>query len=109
MADGHLVVLSTCPDRDSAEEIATALVEDGHAACVNVVPGLTSVYRWQGSTHHDSEFLLVIKTTRESYRRTEETILRLHPDELPEVIALPVEKGLSDYLHWVTLQTRGED
>lgn len=109
MSEGHLVLLSTCPDRDSAEEIAAALVEDGHAACVNIVPGLTSIYRWRGSTHHDEELLLVIKTSRDAYRGAEETILRLHPDELPEVVALPIERGLGDYLHWVTLQTGRDD
>ncbi len=108
MASEHLVVLSTCPDRRAADEIAGALVEDGHAACVNIVPGMTSVYRWQGQVHRDPELLLIVKTTREAYRRVEETVLRLHPDELPEVIALPLQGGLGDYLHWVGVQTRQE-
>ncbi len=109
MASEHLVVLSTCPDRASADEIAATLVEDGHAACVNIVPGLTSVYRWKGELHRDPELLLLIKTTREAYRGVEETVVRLHPDELPVVIALPLQSGLGDYLHWVTLQTRRDD
>lgn len=109
MSEEHLVVLSTCPNRDVAEEIAEALVEDGHAACVNIVPGLTSVYRWEGKVQHDRELLLVIKTTRAAMRRLEETILRLHPDELPEIVAVPITAGLNDYLHWVTLETNLED
>ncbi|NLO81148.1 MAG: divalent-cation tolerance protein CutA [Xanthomonadaceae bacterium] len=101
----HLVLLCTCPTMEAAQEIASTLVEDGAAACVNIVTGLTSVYRWQGETRNDSELLLVVKTTAAAYRRAEETIQRLHPYELPEIIAVPVVKGLSDYLHWVTLQT----
>ncbi|HKJ95642.1 MAG TPA: divalent-cation tolerance protein CutA [Gammaproteobacteria bacterium] len=109
MPAAHLVVLSTCPDRDVAEEIADTLVDDGHAACVNIVPGLTSVYRWAGEVHRDEELLLIAKTTATAYRKVEETILRLHPDELPEVIAVPLEAGLNDYLHWVTLQTTRDE
>jgi periplasmic divalent cation tolerance protein len=101
----HLVLLCTCPNMDVAREIAATLVEDGAAACVNIVPGLTSVYRWQGETHEDAELMLVVKTTGAAYRRVEETIQRLHPYELPEIIAVPVVKGLSDYLHWMTIQT----
>jgi periplasmic divalent cation tolerance protein len=104
----HLVLLCTCPNMDIAREIAGTLVEDGVAACVNILPGLTSVYRWQGETHEDAELLLLAKTTSKAYRRAEETIQRLHPYELPEIIAVPVTKGLSDYLHWMTLQTQSD-
>ncbi len=108
MTSEHLVGLSTCPSMALAMEIADTLVEDGHAACVNIVPGLTSVYRWKGETHHDQEILLVIKTTREAWKRVEATVLRLHSEELPEIIAVPVSGGLSDYLAWVTYQTSPE-
>ncbi len=108
MDSEHLVGLSTCPTLDLAREIADAVVEDGHAACVNIVPGLTSVYRWKGETHHDQEVLLVMKTTRAAWKRLEETVLRLHSEELPEIIAVPVSSGLSDYLAWVTYQTTDE-
>lgn len=101
----HLILLCTCPTMEAAEEIASTLVEDGAAACVNIIPGLTSVYRWQGETQTGTELQLVVKTTTSAYRRAEETIQRLHPYELPEIIAVPVVKGLSDYLHWMTLQT----
>ena len=106
MRSGHVVVLSTCPDRGTAERIADALVEERHAACVNIVPGLTSVYRWQGKVHHDAELLLVIKTTETAYSGAEATIRRLHPDELPEVIAVPLLGGLAGYLDWVTRETQ---
>lgn len=101
----HLILLCTCPNMEAAREIASTLVEDGAAACVNIIPGLTSVYRWQGETQTDTELQLIVKTTSGAYRRAEETIQRLHPYELPEIIAVPVVKGLSDYLHWMTLQT----
>jgi periplasmic divalent cation tolerance protein len=104
----HLVLLCACPTAEVAREIATTLVDDAAAACVNIVPGLTSVYRWQGETQADTELLLVVKTTATAYRRAEETIQRLHPYELPEIIAVPVVKGLGDYLHWMTLRTSAD-
>lgn len=104
-----LLVISTCPDEQSASTIAAALVEGGHAACVNIVPGLTSVYRWQGRIERDSELLLLAKTTSEAYPRVEEVLRRLNPNELPEIIAVPVERGLTDYLNWVAQQTARED
>lgn len=106
MPTGHLVVLSTCPDRGTAERIADALVAEQHAACVNIVPGLTSVYRWQGEVHHDAELLLVIKTTEAAYPEAEATVRRLHPDELPEVVAVPLQGGLAGYLDWMTRETQ---
>lgn len=109
MAIKCLLVMSTCPDKQSADTIAAALVEGGHAACVNIVPGLTSVYRWQGRIERDSELLLLVKTTSEAYPRVQETLRRLNPNELPEIIAVPVERGLTDYLNWVSQQTAQED
>lgn len=108
MATNCLLVISTCPDESSAQTIATALVEGGHAACVNIVPGLTSVYRWQGQVERDSELLLLAKTTAEAYPRVQEILRQLNPNELPEIIALPVERGLTDYLDWVSHQTAQE-
>jgi len=105
MASDHLIGFSTCPTMDSANEIADTLVDEGFAACVNIVPGLTSVYRWKGEVQRDQEFLLIMKTTRQVWRKLEETVLRLHPDELPEIVAVPVITGLSDYLAWVTYRT----
>ncbi len=105
MADEHLIALSTCPNRALAEEIAEAVVERGHAACVNIIPAMTSVYRWKGEIHRDEEVLLIMKTTTAAWRRLEAAVLELHTEELPEIIAVPVSRGLSDYLAWVTYQT----
>ncbi|WP_435101009.1 divalent-cation tolerance protein CutA [Arhodomonas sp. AD133] len=109
MSEEHLVALSTCPDRETAERIAEALVAGHHAACVNIIPGLTSVYRWQGEVHRDPELLLVAKTTRAAFDELEAAIRAEHPDELPEIIAVPIAAGLEGYLHWVTEQTAKSD
>lgn len=108
MSAEHLIGLSTCPSMDIATEISDTLVDEGLAACVNIVPGLVSVYRWKGEVHRDQEWLLIMKTTRKAWRKLEETVLRLHPDELPEIIAVPVSGGLNDYLAWMTYQTVGQ-
>ncbi len=85
-----------------AEKIATALVEQRLAACVNIVPNLTSVYRWQGKIEKDNEILLLIKTTQQHYPSLETAIRQLHPYELPEILAVTVKEGLPDYLDWIT-------
>lgn len=100
-----LVCLCTCPDPDAARGLARRLVEAGHAACVNVLPGISSVYRWQGALHEDTEALLVIKTTVAAYPALESLLRAHHPYELPELIAVPVEKGLPQYLAWLTDST----
>jgi periplasmic divalent cation tolerance protein len=100
MAKDVLVVLVTCPP-DKAQAIAGALVEERVAACVNVVPSLSSVYRWKGAVHVDSEALLIVKSTRDRFEALKQAVLRHHPYELPEVIAVPVELGHTPYLDWV--------
>ncbi len=100
MAKDVLVVLVTCPP-DKAQAIAGALVEERVAACVNVVPSLSSVYRWKGAVHVDSEALLLVKTTRDRFEALKQAVLRHHPYELPEVIAVPVDLGHAPYLEWV--------
>lgn len=97
----HLVVLSTVARAEDAERIARALVERRLAACVSVVPGLVSLYRWKGNVERDDERLLVIKTRRERLAPLREAIAELHPYELPELLALPVEAGSPDYLEWL--------
>jgi periplasmic divalent cation tolerance protein len=96
------IVLCTVPDRESAERIATMLVTERLAACVNIVPGITSVYRWQEKIETDSELLLVIKTGQGVSETLQNRILHLHPYELPEIIAVPIEEGLPGYLDWLT-------
>lgn len=101
MTSDYQIVLSTCPDAATARTIATALVERGLAACVNIVPGIESVYRWQGAIEQESELLLLIKSRADAYAALEQAILELHPYELPEVIAVPLSTGLPAYLGWI--------
>ncbi|HVR81562.1 MAG TPA: divalent-cation tolerance protein CutA [Luteimonas sp.] len=101
-----LVCFCTCPDSDSAQRIADALVAERLAACVNVIPGLRSVYRWQGTVERADETLLLIKTARERLDTLCARIAELHPQELPEVVAVEVAGGLTAYLDWVAEQTR---
>lgn len=101
----HIIALCTCPDDQVAAAIADKLVAEGLAACVNIVPGVMSVYQWQGKIEHDSELLLVIKTRRDCYEELEVTVQQLHPYELPEIIAVTIERGLSGYLEWIDQST----
>ena len=96
-----LVVLCTFPDEAEARQIGALLMEKQVAACVNVVPGLRSIYRWEGKVCDDPEVLGVIKTTREAYRRLEAVLLEAHPYDTPEVLALPVEAAAEGYAKWV--------
>ena len=101
-----LLVITNLPDRAAADKLADALVADGLAACVNILSPCRSVYRWKGEVQHDEEFPLLIKTTRERYAALEQAIRAGHPYELPEIIAVRVERGLPAYLDWVAEQTR---
>jgi periplasmic divalent cation tolerance protein len=96
-----LVVLCTCPDLASAERIAETLVGERLAACVNILPGLTSIYRWENQTQRDTELLLLIKTQQTVYSRLEARIRELHPYQIPEIIALPIQAGSAAYLDWI--------
>jgi len=98
----HQIVLCTCPDAETATKIASVLVEDGLAACVNIQPSITSIYRWQGKTETATESLMIIKSLAENYLRIENKIVELHPYELPEVIAVPIVTGLEPYLAWLS-------
>ncbi|MBW9259641.1 MAG: divalent-cation tolerance protein CutA [Candidatus Thiodiazotropha sp. (ex. Lucinisca nassula)] len=96
-----LLMLCTVPDRGTAERLAGMLVEQELAACVNLSAPITSIYRWQGKTEQSEEILLLIKTTKERYQACESALRAEHPYELPEIIAVPVEQGLDDYVNWV--------
>jgi periplasmic divalent cation tolerance protein len=100
-----LVVLVTAPTAEKAAELARILVEERLAACGNVVPGLRSIYRWEGEVHDEAEALLLLKTTRSRLERLRERILALHPYQVPEVLALPVEAGAEAYLAWIAAET----
>ena len=100
-----LLVITNCPDEESANAIALAAVEAGLAACVNILPRVQSVYRWQGKVESASEIPLFFKSTVASYPVLESKIRELHPYELPEIIALPISHGLPAYLNWVAAET----
>ncbi len=101
MSPRTLLVFCTCPDPDSAQRITKEVISQGLAACVNQLPAITSTYLWQGKVESSSELLLLIKTTDIRYKELEHIIVSLHPYELPEVLAVSVEQGLPEYLHWV--------
>lgn len=94
-----VVVLCTFPDLDQARQIGAALIETQVAACVNLLPGVESIYRWEGKVERAGEVLALIKTTR--YPDLEAKLRELHPYEVPEILALPVAAGLPDYLGWL--------
>lgn len=98
------LVLNTCPSEDVGNSIAGMLVDEKLAACVNIVPGVTSVYMWEGERVVDKEVLLVIKTRAELVPAISERIQSEHPYELPEVVAVPITGGLPAYLSWVKEQ-----
>lgn len=99
--DEVLLVLTNLPDRAAAMKLAAAVIEAKVAACVNVLSSCTSVYRWQGQVENAEEIPVLIKTTAARYDALEALIRRLHPYELPEIIAVPVARGLPGYLQWV--------
>ena len=96
-----IVVFSTFPSEDKAADIARTLVSDELCACVNLIPSVRSIYRWQGELCDERETLAVIKTTRERFAALRDRLIALHPYEMPEVIALPVEAGHEPYLDWI--------
>jgi len=100
------VVLLTTPDAAAAENLARALVDEHLAACVNVVPGIRSFYRWEGRVQDDAEFLLVVKTRAERLGALAARVDELHPYDLPEVLELPVSGGSGAYLDWVLTETQ---
>ena len=97
-------MLCTCPDETTADRIATTLVEEHLAACVNRTAGHESTYRWKDKMQRDAEHLLLIKTTRERFATLRDRIVALHPYELPEVIAIDIALGLDRYLAWIAAE-----
>ena len=102
-----LLCLSTCPDDATARRIAEALVAEGVAACVNVMPAVHSVYRWQGKVERAEETLLLVKTTPERFAALRDRVVALHPYELPELVAVEIAAGLPAYLDWIAAETGG--
>jgi len=101
-----LLVFTSLPDRSSAEKLAETLVGERVAACVNLLAPCRSIYRWKHAVQRDEEHPVLIKTTRERYSALEAAIRKIHPYELPEIVAVPVERGLPEYLSWVDAETR---
>ena len=100
-----LLVLTNCPDEETANVIALAVIEAQLAACVNILPRVQSIYRWQGVVESATEIPLFIKSTAANYPALEKLIAGLHPYETPEIIALPITQGLPAYLNWVAAET----
>lgn len=100
-----IIVLTNAPDRVVARRIADALIERRLAACVNLLAECTSVYRWKGAIETATEVPMLIKTRADIYDDVEAAIRGLHPYELPEIIAIPVEQGSIEFLEWVNAQT----
>ncbi|MCB0322692.1 MAG: divalent-cation tolerance protein CutA [Bdellovibrionales bacterium] len=104
-AEALRVVLVTAPNREVATGLAHRLVQDKLAACVNVLPGIRSIFAWQGTIEDAEEVLLLVKTTADRWPALEETILREHPYEVPEILALTPSAGLDAYCRWVAEET----
>ncbi len=100
------VILSTCPDIATAERLGRGLVEASLAACVNVLPAVRSIYRWNDAVQSDEEALMIVKTTAACLEAARAHLLAHHPYEVPEVVALPVADGHDAYLSWVAASTR---
>lgn len=101
----NCVIYCTVPNEFNANLIATTLIEDNLAACVNILPSVTSVYKWEGIVQNENEMLLIIKTQEEKFEEVEEKIKELHENTLPEIIALPIIKGSEDYQNWIVKET----
>ena len=98
-------MLTNLPDRAAADRLADSLIGQRLAACINILAPCRSVYRWKGAVQHDEEYPMLIKTTSERYPALEQAIRAGHPYELPEIIAVPIERGLAAYLDWVIAET----
>ena len=103
----HVAIFITVGSLDEADKIAQALVERMLAACVNIVPSITSVYRWQDGVQRDSEALLIVKSRRDVFEHLARCVKELHSYETPEIIALPIVAGDADYLHWLNSSVPG--
>lgn len=106
MAEQAIVVLCTVPSTEVAERLGHGAVEGKLAACVNIVPGVRSIYEWEGKLEDDQELLLVVKTTKARYLALEAWLTEQHPYDVPEVVALDVTAGSRSYLDWVLASTQ---
>lgn len=102
----YIVAYCTTSNKKNALEIARHLIENKLAACVNIIPHITSIYNWENNICEEDEFLLVIKTQKRLYKKLEKAIIAKHEYTLPEIIALPIENGYDKYLKWVKDETK---
>lgn len=100
-----ITVFVTCPDSGTAESIARAVVAEGLAACANLLPGMRSIYRWQGAVEEATEVVLLLKSRRDLFDRLERRIRDLHPYDVPCIVAWPIIAGHKPYLEWLTAET----
>lgn len=105
----ELIVFVTTPTSEEADRIAEALVGQRLAACINIIPAIQSIYRWEGKVTHDQESLMIIKTTDERYADLERSVKELHSYSTPEVVALKVERGSEQYLSWLRESTAKDE
>jgi len=101
-----LLVLTTLPDQETAENLARGLVDARVAACVNILAPCRSIYRWRGEIRTEGEVPMLIKTSQNAYPALENWLRQAHPYELPEIVAVPVEAGLNAYLGWIAQETQ---
>jgi periplasmic divalent cation tolerance protein len=106
MLYAHIIVFITVPSREVGQQIADTLLESRLAACVNIVPQITSIYHWQGAIHQDDEFLLIAKTKASLFDALATAVKNHHPYDVPEVIAMPIISGSKEYLTWIATETR---
>ena len=97
-----IIILSTTGSEDEASKIAEYLVSNRLAACVNIIPSITSVYRWKGEMNSDREILMIIKTDASRFEEIKTAVRNMHSYETPELIAIPIQQGLQQYLDWIT-------
>lgn len=105
----ELIIFVTTPNEDEARRIAETLVNERLAACVNIISGVESIYRWQGQIERDREFLLIIKSITGRYTALEQRVKELHSYTTPEVIAFKIERGSPSYLDWIHDSTKSEE
>jgi periplasmic divalent cation tolerance protein len=100
-----VLVLTSLPSPETAAQVAKVVVGEKLAACANILPAVRSIYRWQGKVQDENEVLVLLKTQRVHYARLKARILELHPYDVPEVLAIPVEQGHAAYLEWIARET----
>jgi len=105
MQNAHIVVYITVPSQEVGLQIANMLVENNLAACVNILPGVMSIYQWQGQLQQDDELLLIAKTRSGSFDQLASAVKKAHPYDVPEIIALPIVAGSNEYLTWIDEET----